>query len=149
MAVVQVRAERGGIEFIREALPRGDGPGPDAGSSVHLRAVDSMEVDRVRVRPCIGEVNPQSIPLLRPERRARNPAVVAPPRERHAGGDLELLVHRNDVPFTQRPAVGQRAGLAPIEVMQDRGGIDAGTLGKDRPAREAGMPGMADAGTNA
>ena len=88
MAVVQLHARRTGIELIREATAWID----DLEDAVHLRRMDPVEVDRVRVRAAVEEVHPQPVALGGADHRAWRGAVVHPRLEEHAGSDLELRV---------------------------------------------------------
>ena len=91
VAVVEVEARRPRGELVRELVPRHH----DLEDAVHVRRVDPVEVDRVRVRAGVDEAHAQEVVLGRPDHRARDRAVVRPGGEEDAGRDLELLVGRD------------------------------------------------------
>ena len=106
MAVVDVEARRPGRELVRQLVPRRD----DLEDAVHVRGVDPVEVDRVRVRARVHEAHPQEVVLGGADHGAGNGAVVRPRGEEHSRRDLDLLVRR-DERVVAHPArlVGQRA----------------------------------------
>ncbi len=73
-------------------------------------------------------------------------AVVGPGRVLDARGDLDLLVARDQGPLAQDPAAGEPRGLAPVEVAQHLGRVEAvGARGRRRsPGAKVG-PGVAAA----
>ena len=64
VAVVEVEAERLGVELVDGRLARGDDPRADAGDPVHRRRVEAVEVDRVRVRRPVHEPDAQLVALV-------------------------------------------------------------------------------------
>ena len=125
MAVVEVQAERLGVELVGDRLAGLDHSQPDARQPVHAGRVDAVEVDRVRMRGAVAEADAQPLALTRAQRRRRNAAVVGPGRELHAGRDLDLLVVGDQLPLAQHPAARQPPGLAMVEVAQQLGGVEA------------------------
>src|SRR6266511_4401844 len=129
VTVVEVEPERARLELVRELLADVDQPAADLladpRSSVHDVGVDPVEVDRVRVRAGVDEVDPQVVSLACPQRGARNAPVVRPGCVPDAGNDLDLLVVGDELPFAQGATAGEPARLAPVEVAQHRAGIEA------------------------
>jgi hypothetical protein len=88
VAVVKVHPVGASGELVREAFVLLD----HFEDAVHVRRVNAVEVDRVRVRAGVHQVDAQKVVLGRPDDRPRNGAVVRPRVERHSLGDLDLLV---------------------------------------------------------
>ena len=82
VAVVEVEPERPGVELVGERLAGLDQPAADllaeARHAVHLRGVDAVEVDRVRVRAAVAEADPQPVSVDAAERRPGDAAVERP-----------------------------------------------------------------------
>src|SRR5919109_3325855 len=106
MAVVQVQAEWSRFELVREVLADRDQSAADllayAWRTVHDGGVDAVEVNCVRMRPRIDEVDPQQVAFTRAQRRAGNTAVVCPRGVLDARDDLDLLVVGDELPLTHR-----------------------------------------------
>ena len=117
VAVVEVEAERPGVELVGERLAGLDEPAADvlaeARHAVHLRGVDAVEVNRVRVRAAVAEADAQPVSVDAPERRPGDAAVERPGGVPHARSDLDLLVARDEVPLAQRAPVGAAATCGP------------------------------------
>ncbi|MCZ7589090.1 MAG: hypothetical protein M5U27_09625 [Gaiella sp.] len=92
VAVVHVEAGRPGRELVRELLAWAD----DLEDAVHVRGMDPVKMDRVRVRTRVGESHPQEVVLGRSDHGPRNGAVVRPGGKEDARRDLELLVAGNE-----------------------------------------------------
>ena len=123
VAVIEVAAERLGVELVDELLARIDQAG--ARHAVHARRMDAVEMHRVRMRAVVLEDDPQPVAFGRAQRRAGHAAVVGPGREHDARRDLDLLVLGDDLEGPQRAAVGQRRDRAGLPVGQHRGRIEA------------------------
>ena len=109
-------------------------PGPDPRHAVHLRRVDAVEVDRVRMLGAVAEPDPKPLALARPQRRRRDAPVVGPGRELDARRDLDLLVDGDQLPLAQRAAAGEPPGEAVVEVAQELGRVEAVGGVVDAPA---------------
>ncbi len=111
VTVVEVEAERPGVELVGERLAGLDQPAADvlaeARHAVHLRGVDAVEVHRVRMRAAVPEADAQPVAVDAAERRPGDAAVERPGGVLDAGSDLDLLVARDEVPLAQRAPVGQ------------------------------------------
>ena len=96
VAVVEVQAERLGVELVDELLAGVDLPATaalaDPRHAVHEVGVDPVEVDRVRVLGAVDEADPQPVALGAAEGRAGDAAVVGPGGIGDAGRDLDVLV---------------------------------------------------------
>jgi hypothetical protein len=125
VAVVQVHAERLGVELVHRALSRLDQAVADLGHPVHRRRVDAVEVHRVRMLGPVDEADAQQLPLARPQRRARHAAVEGPRRVRDPRGDLDLLVGGDDLPLAQRPPARQPPRPPHVEVPEDLRRVEA------------------------
>ena len=102
--------------------------------------VDAVEVDRVRVRRPVPELDPQPLALVAAKGGSGYAAVVGPGRELHAGRHLDLLVQGDQLPFAQHPAAREPPGLAVVEVTQERGRVEAVRRVVDRRSlAKAGM----------
>ena len=88
MAVIELHAVRPRLELVGELAPGRH----HLEHAVHVRRMDAVEVNRVRMRAGIDEVDAQHVPLRRPQDRARDRAVVGPGRKEHAGSDFDLGV---------------------------------------------------------
>src|SRR5690606_5425348 len=93
VAVVEVQPERLGIELVHVVLPRLH----DLEHAVHVRRVDAVEVDRVRMGAGVGEADPHAVALGATDRGPRHLAVERPCREVDSGCDLDLAVHGHQV----------------------------------------------------
>ena len=147
VAVVEVEPERPGIELVGERLAGLDEPAADllaeARHAVHLRGVDAVEVNRVRVSAAVAEAHPQPVPVDAPERGPGDAPVERPGGVLDARSDLDLLVARDQLPLAQRAPVGQLRRAAPVEVAQDQRRVEAvGGAVDDAAACKAGMAGM-------
>ncbi len=91
MAVVGVEAGGTRLELVGELAARGH----DLEDAVHVRRMDPVEVDRVRVRAVVAEQHAQGVALGGPDDRAGHGAVVRPGREEDPRRDLDLLVGRD------------------------------------------------------
>ena len=128
VAVVEVQAERRGVELVDGRLARLDVAGADARDAVHHVAVDAVEVDRVRVARAVREADPQPLALARAQRRAGHAPVVGPGGVLDAGRHLDLAVLGDDVPLAhaaahacpRRSRAGSRAGRSRWPVRSTR-----------------------------
>jgi hypothetical protein len=129
VAVVVVDPERGRVELVGEPLPRPDETAAavlaDARHPVHEGGVDAVEVDRVRMRGPVPEVDSEELALAAAQGRAGDPPVVGPGGIVDPGRDLDLLVERIDSPLAQHPPARQPPGRAPVEVAEHLAGIEA------------------------
>ena len=123
VAVVEVAAEREGVELVDELLAGADLAG--ARHAVHAGRVDAVEVHGVRVRAVVAEDDPHPLALGDAQARARHPAVVGPGREEEPGRDLDLLVLADDLERAQRAAIRQRRDRAGVPVGEERCGVEA------------------------
>ena len=92
MAVVEVEAGRARLELVGELASGLD----DLEDAVHVRGMDPVEVDRVRVRAAVQEADAQGVSFGGPDDRPRDGAVVRPGGEEDAGGDLDVRVDRGE-----------------------------------------------------
>jgi hypothetical protein len=99
MAVVRVVAGRPRLELVGDLVSRLH----DLEDAVHVGWMDAVEVDRVRVRARVREVDAEDVPLGGAQDRTGNGAVVRPRREEDAGSDLELAVERAQVVLADPP----------------------------------------------
>ena len=106
VAVVEVDPGRPRRKLVRERLARLD----DLEDAVHVRRVDAVEVDRVRVRARVGEPDAEQVALGRPDDRTWHRAVVRPRREGHSRRDLDLAVGGDELVLAH--ASGSCAGSA-------------------------------------
>ena len=125
VAVEEVEAERLGLELVDGALAGLDQPGAEAGDAVHVRRVDAVEVHRVRMGRTVAEVDAEPFAFLCPQGRPGTRPSKVQAGNLTPGRDLDLLVDRVDVPLAQGLAVRQLAGLAPVEVAEDVGRVEA------------------------
>ena len=116
MAVIEVAAERLGVELVDELLARSDQPG--ARHPVHARRMDAVEMHGVRVRAVVLENDPQPVAFGRAQCGPGNTTVVGPGRKHDARRDLDLLVLGRDLEGPQRAPVRQRRNRAGIPVGQ-------------------------------
>jgi hypothetical protein len=120
VAVVQMQPERLGLELVGELLADLDQAAADVltdpGRAVHLRRVDAVEVNGVRMRPGVDEVDAQQVAFVCTQRRPRHAAVVRPRGVPDARDDLDVLVVRDELPLAERAATREATGLAPVEV---------------------------------
>ena len=93
VAVVEVEARGPRLELVREVAARLD----DLEDAVHVRRVDPVEVDRVRVRAVVPEAHAERVALGRADDRPGHGAVVRPRREEDARGDLEVVVDGDEL----------------------------------------------------
>ena len=153
MTVVEVTAERAGLEFVDERLAGQDLAG--AGHAVDARRMDAMKVHGVRHGAGVGERDADQVALGHAQRRAGHAPVVGPGREEHARRDLDLAIERGDPELPQAATVRQQSRPRPCrnrsECRRDRSrcahgprrrswSSDAGSAarsdrrGRDRPA---------------
>ena len=86
VAVVELHPRRLGRELVGELLAGIH----DLEDAVHIRRMDPVEVNRVRVRGGVHEVDPEDVVLGRANDGSGDCAVVGPRREEDAGRDLDL-----------------------------------------------------------
>ena len=115
-------------------------PSPRPGTPSIVGGVDAVEVDRVRMRGSVAELDPQLLALAAAKRRSGDAAVVGPGRELDAGRHLDLLVQGDQLPFAQDPAAGEPPRLSVVEVAQQLGRVEAVRRG-GRPSLPRGNPG--------
>jgi hypothetical protein len=92
VAVVEVHPVGARRELVRERPARLD----DLEDAVHVRRMDAVEVNRVRVRAAVCERDAQPVALRRADHRPRDGAIVRPGREEDSLGDLDLPVDRGE-----------------------------------------------------
>src|SRR5688572_30703025 len=115
MAVIQLQTERLGVELIHERptwLHHFE-------RAIHIRRMDSVKVNGMRMRARIREMYANPITFSAPQRRARHLPVVRPRREVNARRNLDFLVERSDIVLAQRLSIRQRRYLAVIELGQE------------------------------
>src|SRR5919109_1000396 len=88
VAVVEVHAGRPGGELVGEVVARLH----DLEDAIHARRMDAVEMDRVRVRAAVRELDAKEIALGGADDRARNRPVVGPGVEVDPLGDLDPAV---------------------------------------------------------
>ncbi len=109
-----MQAERLRLDLVRERLA-GRHRREDA---VHAGWMRPVEVNRVIVRPGVGEVDAQDIAFAAADRRAGNPPVVGPGVEGHAGCHLDSLVHRHELILPKGAPVPKARDLSGFEFRQ-------------------------------
>src|SRR5215211_4707354 len=114
VAVVEVHPERLGVELVDELL---SGP-HELEDTVHVRRVEPVEVDRVRVRILVLEHHTHPIPLGSPQRRPRHLPVVGPRRVHHPRRDLDLHRLGHELVLPDDPASFPPL-FPPIEASQE------------------------------
>ncbi len=143
VAVVEVEAERLGVELVQELPSRrhlmlGQ-------RAVHGRRMPAVEMHGVGVRALVEEADADPIALGGAQRRAGHLAVVGPGREEDAGRDLDLAIDGVDLVLAQQRAVGARR-LAVVALALGRrqiGEVPAAEV--DRGVERRGVDGALDA----
>ena len=97
-------------------------------------------MDRVRVVRAVDEGHAHALALARAERGPRDAPVVAPRREAHAGGELDVLVTGDEGPLAQHAPAREAPRRAAVEVAQDGVRVEAVGGVVDLAAAEAGVP---------
>ena len=92
VAVVELHAVGLRLELVGEATTGRH----DLEDAVHVRRVNAVKVDRVRVRARVDEVDSQGVAFGCPEDGTGNGAVVGPGGEEDARRDLDFLVDRGE-----------------------------------------------------
>ena len=130
MAVVLVAAVRIGDEFVNELLAGFDQRLIQR-RTVHLRGMNAVKVNRVRVRTLIFEDDAQPVALGAADARAGNATVVGPGRKHDSGRNFDLFVYRHKFVLAQGLTV-LLGDLAVIPIHQHLhrvetvgGGVDA------------------------
>jgi hypothetical protein len=123
VAVVEVHPERLGVELVDELLPGTD----ELERPVHVRRVDAVEVDGVRVRPLVLERDAHQIPLPGPQGWSRHLTVERPGRVKHPRRHLDLGVLSYELVLADGPAA-LLALLPPVEVPQELRGVEPGKV---------------------
>ena len=137
VAVVEVQAERVGVELVDGSTAGLDQAGTGAWDAVAASRVEAVEVDRVRVGRAVDQRDAQPLALACPQSRAGHPTVVRPGRELHPGRDLDLVVAGDQRPLAQHPPAGEPRRLAAVEVAQQGGRVKAvGAVVDRRPRPE-------------
>src|SRR5680860_545071 len=137
MAVIQVNPKGFGIELVSEYLAGLDISPTDACHTIKESAVDAVEMHGVRVGAVIDEMNTQTFPFVAPQGGAGHLTVIGPGREEDSRRDLDLLVHRHDLPFTYNCAVLHCGWITIVEGGQKLGWIEPHPLDIDIPDRDA------------
>ena len=106
VAVVEVQAERLGVELVDEARRPAPPAAPGSEPSI-AGGCQPWKWRRVRVRSLVQEVDPDAVPLGGADRRPRHLAVERPGGEKEAGGDLDLAVHGVDLVLAQQRPSGR------------------------------------------
>ena len=75
----------------------------DLEDAVHVGGMDAVEVDRVRVRARVRQVDAEDVVLGRPDDRPGHGAVVRPGLEEDAGRDLDRAVDGSEVVLADSP----------------------------------------------
>jgi hypothetical protein len=105
VAVVELHPVGARGELVREGAAGLD----DLEDAVHLPRVDAVEVDRVRVRARVDEVDPQQVVLGHADDRPRHRPVVGPGRELDALRDLDRAVGGHELVLAHAAGlVGER-----------------------------------------
>src|SRR5687768_7843333 len=95
--MVQVQAERLRIELVNETRAGRD----LLEDPVHVRGVDAMEMNGVRVTARIREVDAYPVALGATDRRTRDLAIVRPGREEDARRHFDLPIDRDHAVLAQ------------------------------------------------
>src|SRR5215212_2453392 len=111
VAVVEVHPERLGVELVDELLPRAY----ELEDPIHVRRMEAVEVDRVRMSILVLEHHPNPVPLRRPQGRPRYLTIVGPRRIHHTRRHLDLRLLGRQLVLTDRPSTFL-ALFAPVEV---------------------------------
>ena len=112
VTVIEMAAERLGIELIDELLARIDHT--SAGDTVHARGVDAVKMDRMGLRVVIAEDDLSPFTFGCSQRRAGHLAIVGPGRKHDAGRDLDFFVdgfHDEGVLCPPIGKIGNGSGL--------------------------------------
>src|SRR4051812_16878961 len=125
VAVVEVQAEGRGVELVHRPASRRDHPAARTVRAVRRRGVEAVEVDRVRVVGAVDERHAHALALARAQRGPGDAAVVAPGREPHARGELDLLVAGDEGPLAQDAPAREPPRGAAVEVTQERVRVEA------------------------
>ena len=105
VAVVEVHAVRVRLELVRERASGRD----DLEDAVHVRGVDAVEVDRVRVRAVVGELDAEDVALGCAQHRPGHSAVVRPRGVGDSLRHLDLAVLRDERVLAHPPGLcGER-----------------------------------------
>src|SRR5215207_8154595 len=120
VAVVEVHSERLGVKLVDELLPRTD----ELEHPVHVGRMETVEVDRVRVRVFVLEHDPHPVPLRSPQGRPRHLTVVGPRRIHYPRRDLDLGFLRRQLVLPNSPPTLPPL-LPAVEVPQERRRIEA------------------------
>ncbi len=120
VAVVELHPGRPRLELVGELAAGRD----DLEDPVHVSGVDPVEVDRVRMRAGVQELDAEEVALGRADNRPGDGAVVGPGREEDPGRDLDLPVDRRQRVFADPPRlIRQRLGGIG-ERVEDAGAAD-------------------------
>jgi hypothetical protein len=119
VTVVEVQAERLGVELVHGRAAGLDQSGAGSGHAIHVRRVDAVEVDGVRVERGVAKADAQALAFTGPQRGPGDAAVVRPRGEGDAGGDLDLLLVSDELPLAQDATAGQARGGALVVVAHD------------------------------
>jgi hypothetical protein len=104
VAVIQVQPERFRVELVNEPPARHDLVFRHR--AVHFRRVPAVEVDRVRMRSRVDEVDADAVPFGRAERRSGHLPVERPGRKEHPGRDFDFTIDGHQLVLPQQRAVG-------------------------------------------
>ena len=127
VAVVELHPRRPRLELVREVTARLD----DLEDAVHVRRMDAVEVDRVRVRAGVHEADAKEVTLGGPDHGARRRAVVDPGGEEDTRRDLELDVGRGQVVLADAARTVRQCRGRIEERVEVRRPADGGCLGAD------------------
>src|SRR3954452_7555818 len=76
VAMIEMEPERFGGEFVGVLIADRNLAAPDPGDAIMKRAVNAVEVHRVRMRAGVRKVDPEQIALIGAQGWTRHPAVV-------------------------------------------------------------------------
>src|SRR5215217_3316467 len=89
------------------------------------------------MRAVVDEDDAQPLAFVAAQGRSRHLAVVSPGREKDTGGDLDLLVDRDDLPLAYDRAVGRGVRVAVVKGTHESGRVVSHALDVDVADRAA------------
>ena len=113
MAVIEMAAERKGVELVCELLAWGDLAG--AGNSVHPGRMDAVEMHGMAVRAVVPKDDANPIAFGDAQARSGDAAVIGPGRKEDPRSDLDLLVLAR---YQESPSVRPSGRVETVPVSQ-------------------------------
>ena len=137
VTVVQMQSERPGDELVHECF---------AGlnhleHAIHVRRVDAMKMNRVRVRAPVVKIHADQIALCGSEGGPRYLSVIRPRRKVYARRDFDLAIDCVEFERAQRLAARQGGYPSEIELLEKRHRIHRGIRDDANRAGSVGIMG--------